>query len=164
MTVRFNPRELLTLAIQIEKNGYAYYTRMAAQAKDAKVRSIMQGLALAEQQHVTDFQKIEAALKPADYDLPDDYQNPDMETYLRSLADGKVFSNLVPVEEIAAEIKSDLDAIRHALSFEKDSIIFFSEIHDLLPAGEPNRAAVAELIRQEKIHIAQLYALMEGRK
>ncbi len=164
MTIRFNPRELLTVAIQIERNGEAYYTRMAAQVKEPGIKKIMEGLAVAEKQHITDFQKIEAGLSQQEYDIPEEYLTPEMEGYLRSLADGKVFSNLLPVEEIAGEIRTDVDAIRHAISFEKDSIIFFNEIYDLLPENEPNRRAVAELIRQEKIHIAQLYALMGGRR
>jgi rubrerythrin len=160
MNVMLNPRELITMAIQIEKNGYDYYTRMAARAVDQKIKGIFLQLAEAEEQHVIDFTRLQDSLSQEEYEVPEDYLAPEIASYLTSLADGHIFCNQFPVEQIAAEIETDEQALRHAISFEKDSIIFFHEIYALLPEQEPNRKAVLELIRQEKIHIARLYTLM----
>ncbi len=156
----FNPRELLTLAARIEKNGWDYYTRMAKVSQNGRVRKVFELLAEAEIQHGKDFQRIETTLATTDLEVPDEYLSPEIAGYLQSLADGSVYPSLASVDEIAAEIHSDEDAVRHAISFEKDTIVFFHEFHDLLPADSPDRAVILELIRQEKIHIAKLYTLM----
>ena len=158
----FNPKELLTMAIQIEKNGFTYYCRMAEGTKNPDVKKIFEQLAKAEKQHITDFKLIEESLAPDEFQIPDDYLTPDIDQYLCSLSDGEVFSNLTDVAEVAGKIQSDRQAILHAISFEKDSIIFFHEIHDLLSVEAPNRKAVGELIPQEKIHMAGLYTLLSG--
>lgn len=161
MEIRFNPKELLTLAIQIERNGYDYYSRIAAKLSDPKIRAVMESLARAEKQHIADFQEIERRMQPEMFEVPEEYLSPEIEVYLQSMASHKVFTNLQPVEAILASIRSDADALRHALTFEKDSILYFTEIHDLLPDREPNRDAVARLIRQEKIHIARLFSTIQ---
>lgn len=157
-----NPKELVQTAIKIEKNGEIYYTKMAQLAKNSNVKKVMEILAKAEHQHIIDFQKIADSMISENYDYPQEYNTPEIEAYLNTLADTKVFHNLLSPEEIIPEIKSDIDALRHAITFEKDSIIFFYEIYELIPQDEPNRKAVAELIRQEKIHLAQLNTMLKS--
>jgi len=160
MEKNFNPKELLTMAIQIEKNGFTYYTKMAENAKVPSVKQIFEQLARAEKQHITDFKAIEEALEPDEFEIPDDYQSPEIDQYLSSLSDGEIFSNLKALDEKIEQIHSDREAILQAISFEKDSIMFFHEIHDLLPLESANRKTVGELIRQEKIHMARLYTVL----
>ncbi len=160
MSIPFNPRELLALAVKIEENGYAYYTRMAKQVQKPNVKRLFELLANAEQQHIVDFTKIRDQLPDQPYEIPEEYNSPEIEGYLRSLADGKVFPNLGNADDLAREIKTEEAAIQHAISFEKDAIIFFSEIYDMLPGDMAERGAIAQLIHQEKIHIAKLYILM----
>lgn len=162
-TQKYNPRELLTLAVQIEKNGEAYYLQMAAQAKNPAAKKIFEYLAVAERQHVVDFEMIRDSLGTAADEIPDAYQAVEVEGYLAALADGVVFPNVASLEEttkVAQKIKTDFEAILHAVNFEKDAIIFFGEVLEMLPAGNPDRKAVQELIRQEKIHIARLHTLI----
>lgn len=160
MSKTMNPRELITMAIQIEKNGSQYYTRMAENAKDDNIRDIFTYLASQEKDHISNFTRLQEAMGEDSLPVPDAYCSPEIAGYLEAMADGNVFSNLFPVEQIAGEIHSDQEAIRHAISFEKDSVLFFGEILGMLPPDEPNRPIVAELIRQEKIHIAKLYAFL----
>lgn len=163
MNKTMNPRELITMAIQIEKNGCRYYTKMAENAKTDEVREIFNYLASQEEQHVSDFRRLQETLGEIDDSLPEDYQTQEIAGYLKAMAEGQVFSNLFTIEQIAEEIHTDQDAIRHAISFEKDAILLFSEIWSMLPADEPNRDVVLELIRQEKIHIAKLFVLLGSR-
>ena len=160
MSIPFNPRELLALAIKIEENGFDYYSRMAAQVQNPAVKELFELLAKAEEQHIVDFNKIRDLMPDQPYEIPEEYNSPEIEGYLRSFADGKVFPHLRSADDIAREIKSEEAAIQHAISFEKDAIIFFSEIYDMLPADVPERGSVAQLIHQEKIHIAKLYILL----
>jgi len=165
--MHMNARELVTMAVQIERNGYEYYTKMSALTKNPQVKEILDFLAAEERKHVDDFTRIGTHIQDVDLEIPPAYQVPEIEKYLETLADGKVFSNLVPPHEIVREFHSDEDVIRHALSFEKDAIIYFSEILEFLPAGHADRVVVSELIRQEKIHMAKLYTILaqvQGKK
>ena len=155
-----NPSELLELAIQIEVNGYNYYTKMLEQSSDESVKKIFTYLAEEEKHHVDDFKKLREAITKPVYEISDEYNTPEMETYLKAMFDGRVFPNIESLDEIAKEIKTDTDAIRHALSFEKDTIVFFSEILNMLGEDEENKGVVKELIKQEKIHIAKLFTLL----
>lgn len=155
-----NPSELMELAIQIEKNGYNYYTKMLKQAKDEGVIKIFTYLAKEEKQHIDDFKKLRDSIAEPAYEIADEYNSPEMETYLKAMFDGRVFPNLESLDEIANEITNDEEAIRHALSFEKDTIVFFSEILNMLGEDEENKSVIKELIRQEKIHIAKLFTLL----
>lgn len=158
----FNPHELVTVAIKIERNGQQYYETMAARTKNQAVREIFQMMAEQEAQHILDFTRIQKSLSASDYDVPDVYRSDEMEAYLESLGDGRIFVNQRGAEEVVGEIEDEIAAIRHAISFEKDSLIFFREIQDLMPPELPDRDAVGELCRQEKIHLARLYTLLRG--
>ena len=155
-----NPSELMELAIQIEKNGYNYYTKMLNITKDEGVKKIFSYLAQEEKQHIDDFVKLRESITKPVYEIADEYNSPEMETYLKAMFDGRVFPNLESLDAIAEEITTDKDAIRHALSFEKDTIVFFSEILNMLGKDEENKNVIKELIRQEKIHIAKLFTLL----
>jgi rubrerythrin len=54
-------------------------------------------------------------------------------------------------------VKTPLDAIRYGLAFERDAILFFSEISAVM---EPhNKEAVERLVNEEKQHITYLAEL-----
>lgn len=158
-----NPSELLELAIQIEVNGNAYYNKMLDKSESKSVKEIFSYLAQEELQHVEDFTKLRDKIKAPAYEIADEYKTPEMEIYLKAMFDGRVFPNIKSVEDIVDEIKSDEAAIRHALSFEKDTIVFFTEILNMLGEDDENKSVVKELIRQEKIHIAKLFTIMNSK-
>jgi rubrerythrin len=150
----------MELAIQIETNGNKYFTRMAEEANSDSVKDIFLFLAKEEAGHIEDFKRIRESLQDPVYEIADEYKTPEMESYLTAMFDGRVFPNLESYDGIADEIKTDEQAIRHALSFEKDTILFFSEILRMLDKDMENRAVIEELIRQEKIHIAKLFTML----
>ena len=160
---KYSPRDLLTMAIRIEQNGEAYYRKMAERDQHPIAKKMFEFLAEQESQHVVDFRKIIDSLGPDADELPEAYRSTEVEGYLAALADGIVFPSNTGLEEaakVAKKIETDFDAILHALRFEKDAIIFFGEVLEMLPADHPERKAVQELIRQEKIHIARLHTLI----
>ena len=158
----FNARELLEIAVQIEVNGSAYYARMAELAQSPKVKEVFTQLAKAERQHIIDFQAIRDRLGDEEFEIPQEYQSPEITMYLNAFSDGRIFPNWGAAEEVVKEITSDLEALGHAVNFEKDSIIFFHEIYDILPPDHPDRQAVGELIRQEKVHISRLFTIISS--
>ncbi len=162
-SVEFNAEELMELAIQIEKNGKAYFTAMAEKSDNPKVKEIFEFLCREEQSHLEHFIAIRNKLiasKQDNFEIASEYDTPDMHAYLNAMFDGRVFPNLVAHDELALEIKDDEQAIYHAIGFEKDTVLFFSEILELIGPDDENHPLIKELIRQEKIHIARLYTLL----
>lgn len=167
VATKFNAEELMELAIQIERNGKSYYAAMANKSDNQAVNDIFDYLCREEQSHLELFVTIRnklAAGKTDDFVIADEYNTPDMMNYLKAMFDGRVFPNLLSHTELASEIKTDEQAIYHAIGFEKDTVLFFSEILGLLGQQDENYALIQELIRQEKIHIARLYTLLSNLK
>ncbi|MEW6708793.1 MAG: ferritin family protein [Candidatus Riflebacteria bacterium] len=162
----YNASELMELAIQIEKNGKNYFLAMAARTQNEKVREIFNYLAAEEQSHLENFVKISEKLGAREEEIPiaDEYSTPEMYDYVKAMFDGRVFPNLTSHEELAKEIKTDEQAVYHAISFEKDTVLFFTEILRMLGDDNENKALIEELIRQEKIHIARLHTLLGNLK
>ncbi len=162
----YNASELMELAIQIEKNGKDYYLSMVAKTRNEKVREIFNYLASEEQSHLENFMKISEKLSAREEDIPiaDEYSTPEMYDYIKAMFDGRVFPNLTSHDELAKEIKTDEQAVYHAISFEKDTVLFFTEILRMLGDNNTNKSLIEELIRQEKIHIARLYTLLGNLK
>ena len=167
VAVKFNAEELMEMAIQTERNGKDYYAAMANKSDNQAVKDIFNYLGREEQSHLDLFVTIRnkfAASKTDSFNIADEYNTPDMMNYLKAMFDGKVFPNLLSHAELAAEIQTDEQAVYHAIGFEKDTILFFSEILGLLGQQDENYALIQELIRQEKIHIARLYTLLGNLK
>ncbi len=160
----FNTDELMEMAIQIEKNGLEYYSLMTARSSNPEIKQVFSYLGREEQSHLDNFIKIREKLAISNaekqFEIADEYNTPEMFNYLNAMFDGRVFPNLRSHADIAKEISTDEQAIYHAISFEKDTVLFFQEILNILGPADQNRGLVEELIRQEKIHIARLYTLL----
>ncbi|MGM0599358.1 MAG: ferritin-like domain-containing protein [Candidatus Rifleibacteriota bacterium] len=158
----YNADEIIELAIQIEKNGRDYFLAMAEKTDNPKVREVFNYLVNEEESHLGIFKEIRAKLaqKEPEMEIADEYKTPEMYNYVKAMFDGRVFPDMKSHREVTAEIKTDEQAIYHAISFEKDTVLFFNEILNLLGEDDENRPLIEELIRQEKIHIARLFTLM----
>ena len=157
----------MELAIQIEKNGKEYYVAMAEKSENPKVKLVFTLLVREEQSHLENFVMIRERLaekRENDFQIADEYNTPEMASYIQAMSDGRVFPNLQSYTELAAEIKDDEQAIYHAIGFEKDTVLFFGDILGILGSEDENKALIEELIRQEKIHIARLYTLLGSLK
>jgi rubrerythrin len=162
----YNAEELFELAIQIEKNGKEYYLAMAEKTERESVKEIFSYLVREEESHLENFLEIREKLsrQAQETEIAEEYETPEMYNYVKAMFDGKVFPNLKSHTELVKEIQTDEQAIYHAISFEKDTVLFFSEIFNMLGEKDENRGLIQELIRQEKIHIARLYTLLGSLK
>ena len=158
MTVNYSLSEVFHLAETIEKNGEAFYRRAAEAVDDAKTKEVFLDLAAKEKVH----EQIFATLREQVCTLADQQiYDPDgqVEAYLRSVAETHVF-NLDPDETaLAASLQSPLSALKWAIGFEKDTIVYFSALKEAVP--EESRAKVELLIREEYDHIRQLHQVIK---
>ena len=74
--------------------------------------------------------------------------------YVQAALDSALFSG--PDKALAAVegLKDDKEALRMALGFEKDTLLFYYDLREMLREAE--RKVVNEIIREEKSHVMRL--------
>ena len=154
MGLFFTGKELINIAVGIEKNGAAFYDVILASIKDDAVRKSFQYLADSEREHIVIFEKM---LEPiSNYQSPETYTE-EYEIYLKSLIDSAVFSNEQKAKDIASKVSNTDEAIQIALTAEKESILFYSAVQELVKQSE--QAVITKIIDEEKSHLRQLLKL-----
>jgi rubrerythrin len=150
--------EILKLAIEIEKKGQAFYTKVADSMKKPAIREIFLRLAQEEATHEKQFSRmlsdVESTKPVSPYDLSE------MVMFFRSLIDGKVF----PSGKESTFLNKNLDdpetVLDIALGFEKDTILF---LHEYLPLTSPKDQKIIEwVIEEEREHIWRILQLKEN--
>ena len=148
--MEYSVKDAIKTAIQMEKDGYSFYKKAAAQTSSDMGRKIFEGIANDELIHLEVFEKmfkekvgknewntlVESSKKYADIQIfPKD---------LKEIEGGKPDSN-------------ELDALRIAMDSEKQAIDYYSNIRDHVEDKEVIDI-IDEIIQQEKNH----YKILEG--
>ena len=140
-------------AIQIEKDGLAFYTEAAKQTDDPNGKKMFQTLARDEAAHLKLFETVRESLLEVEAGSPRPYwPSPEQVAAIspKRLDRPPIFPT---GEEIkAAEIlERELAALQRGLQAEKDSIAFYSQERD--KTDDPDgKAMYAYLIEQEEGH------------
>ncbi len=151
MSISFSGSELISIAIGIERRGIAFYDIMARSTQNAVARDIFQRLIDMEQQHIQIFQGM---LEEADkYQIPEAHAG-EYAPYLRALVDSAVFTDDFVTSEMATGVGGDIGAVELAINAEKDSILFYYEMKDIMP--QRAQPTVNKIIAEEKSHLRQL--------
>ena len=149
MSYDFNADDVFEMAEQIERNGAAFYRQAAADVSDSDAKSFLQGLAAMEVDHEKTFasmrKQISAGEKAPTVFDPED----ESAAYLKALADTRVF------------FEKDIDTtslhaiLKAAILAEKDSIVFYLGMKDLVPDAL-GQSRLDDIIKEEMSHIKLL--------
>ena len=162
MSYDFNADEVFKMAEQIERNGVRFYLEAAENISDASVRPLFLDLAAMEAEH----EKVFASMRA---DLPDEEREPtvfdpegEAALYLRALADLQVFGKEGEEDFILSEDLPEQERIRKilraAIDLEKESIVFYLGMKELVPA-KSGKDKIDKIIREEMGHIRLLSGL-----
>jgi rubrerythrin len=157
--MHFNADDVLEMALEIERNGAAFYTRAAGLQQAPHIRTSLLALAAMEEDHEKVFAEMRNGLtaeerKETTYD-PDGQ----LPLYLRAMADKQVFDTKAnPADRLTGK-ESIEDLLRYAIGMEKDSIVFYVGLQELVPK-RLGAARVGEIIKEEMGHIATVGDLM----
>jgi len=151
MAIFFSGSELVNIAIGIEKSGLAFYQSLVKKEKDVMARGAYKYLAEMEEKHIKTFQSMLDAV--GEYKPPEMYTE-EYDLYLKALVDSAVFTDDKVAREMAEKAASSAEAIQIALGAEKDSILYYSEMRNLV--RERDREVVNRIIEEEKSHLRQL--------
>jgi rubrerythrin len=153
MSISFSGSELINIALGIEGRGVAFYNSMADSTKNANSREVFRYLADMEREHLRTFQGMLAEADKFQFaETAGEYA-----VYLQTLVDSAVFSDDLFASKMARGAESDTSALELAIGAEKDSILFYYEMRDIMPRRA--QATVSKIIAEEKSHLRQLSEL-----
>lgn len=155
MGISFNAEEILGIAVQIERNGQKFYKQAAANIANEEHKKLLEELAAMEVAHEKYFSGMLNSLSPdergtKDYDLDNEAAG-----YLKNVADGNVFDYRKDPTELLKGIESIDDILRTAIGMEKESVVFYSGIRQMVPEHMGSER-IDEIIKEELSHISLL--------
>ncbi len=156
----FTASEALDIAMRLERNGQAFYEAAARKINHVEVRELLLTLAQWEQRHYETFQKLADRLKLAEPPLLSGPYWEEYELYIQAALGNAMFYGPDKAVAVADQVESTEQALRMALGLEKDSLLFYYDLREMMPESE--RGAVDEIIREEKGHATRLAKLLRG--
>lgn len=154
MSISFSGSELINVAIGIERRGIAFYDIMTKSTESTAAREVFQHLADMEREHIRLF---EGMLDQADKYQPAESYPGEYAAYLQALIDSAVFTDDLVTSELATQADSDVEAMELAISAEKDSILFYYEMRNIMPRRA--QPTVDRILAEEKSHLKELTGL-----
>ncbi len=148
----YSINEIMEMAIQTEKLGYQFYTSISDKfKKDAGLVKLFTTLAVKEQGH----EKIFTALK----DLvaksgAEAVEWGEVSKYMRAFVESEFFLGKGKALPSMDHLKTVADAVNFALGFEKETLLYFFELRNIVREKE----MVDKIINEEKSHIMWLDA------
>lgn len=156
MSVFFSAQELLQIAVGIEKRGATFYSGLLKRTQQPEVRATWDYLHGQEKNHIQVFQSL---LDSLEGELSPEVFEEEFNFYLKALIDTTVFTWDKIESGMAEKASTDAEAINIALGFEKDSILFFSEMRPIV--RQKDQKTVEWVIEQERSHVRTLSKMKE---
>ena len=147
----FRANEIANIAIEIEMKGREFYLQAAQMAKTPKVKDIFMFLSEEEAKHEETFRSMLSRLGKVEmpaWATQDEYMQ-----YLEALIESHMLFSALG-QKYMAQADSEKDVIKMAMSFEKDTMLFFTEMKELVPISEKH--AVQLCYDEERKHLRQL--------
>lgn len=149
MAYDFNSDEIFEMAIQIEKNGAKFYRDAAEKVSSPDEKAFLIKLAEMEVDHENTFADMKKALQESDKSKTIFDPAGDAAAYLKALADTRVFY------EKTIDTSSMREVLKEAIVAEKDSIVFYLGMKELVPEGM-GKSKLDAIIKEEMQHIRLL--------
>ena len=146
MSYEFSADDIFEMAEQLERNGAKFYRTAAENVADPSAKELLLGLAAMEDEHEKTFASLRADL--SEKEKAATVFDPEGESihYLRALADTRIFF------EKEIDISSMKDILKAAVEAEKDAIVFYLGMKDLVP-DKLGKDKLDIIIKEEMGHI-----------
>jgi rubrerythrin len=145
----FTSRDVLDLAVQIEKNGEKIYRGALQKVTNREIKSLLQRLADDEARHVDWF----SDFKESNEETPGD---PELETMGRSILLGVLGDQSFSLKEADfSRMERIKDLFKVAIEFEKDTVLFYEMLRAMIDDDQTS-ADLDGIIAEENRHIELL--------
>ena len=146
MAFDFNAKDVFEMAKEIERNGIKFYSSAAEKVDRPDQRELLLSLAKMEEEHEETFKTMESELTGKEQ--TETVFDPENEAllYLKALADTRVFF------EKEMDMSSMKAILKTALGAEKDSIVFYLGMKELVPE-KFGKNRLDGIIKEEMNHV-----------
>lgn len=153
---KYSVTEVVEQAVQTEKLGFDFYTAMAEKFReDAGLKELFDTLALKEKSHEKRFADLKDTVKDSGVE-----EWEEVSKYLRAIVESEFFLGRNKSLPSLDHVKTVPDAVRFALGFEKETLLYFYAVRDMIQ----EKGVVEQIINEEKSHIAWLDNFRQGLK
>lgn len=142
--------EVFEMGIEKEKKRRDFYGDVAERFKEKEVKDLFARLKNWEQTHIEKIEEIKERIKAPE---PVRLSWEDTDAYFRVFAEDKLYGQVSP-DQFSENVKSLADIFRYSISFEKDAVLFFSELLPAVP--DEHKKTIKDLVNEEKQHIIYL--------
>jgi len=146
MSYDFNADDVFGMAEQIERNGAVFYRKAAADINDPDAKKFLADLAAMEDSHEKTFSAMRKKLTEAEKTSTVFDPEGEAAAYLKALADTRIFF------EKEIDTRSLQAILKAAILAEKDSIVFYLGMKDLVPESL-GQSRLDGIIKEEMSHI-----------
>lgn len=154
----FNVAEIIDMGIAKEKKRRDFYALVSKKFKEKRMQELFIRLRDWEDEHIKKFTDIRNSVEESE--VVESYQG-EFEAYIRALVDDIQYKQIAPAS-FARYVKTPLAAINYGMGFERDAILFFSELMRHMTPSHQEK--IIELINEEKMHLLYLAKLREDYK
>ncbi len=160
MSIHFNIDEIFEIAEQIERNGARFYRKAGDTKKiSSEQRNLFYTLSSVEEKHEKIFSEMRSEIIKSE--KMDTILNPDFDPegqsamYLHAIADSHIFNIRKDPSEYLTGKETIEDILKIALDREKDSIIFYLGIKEMV-SKDLGQDKVDLIIKEEMTHITYI--------
>lgn len=147
----FEASDIVEVAIRIEENGADFYRHAERIAGNEETKALFRQLADEEVHHQKIFTDILAGMDPS---APPEGYDGEYAAYLHNYVDNRLIFKKDGLAGELARIQDEAAALDFAIQRELDSLHYYREIQELLPADR--REAIGRIILEEKKHFMTL--------
>lgn len=145
---RFSIREIIEQAIQTEKLGNEFYTKMAEKFHDNKeLKKLFETLSAHEVRHGNSFIELREKIRDEE---PEGWD--EVTLYLRAIVDSEFFLGKDKCLPSLEHVKTASEAVDFALCFERETLLYYYTLREATKEKE----ILDKIITEEKSHIIWL--------
>jgi rubrerythrin len=148
--------DAIEMAKGIETSGEAFYRAVAKKAQRLDVRVLFEDLADQEVRHYRTFEKLGKELDGALLMGEEDWEQ--YQEYLQATVQSALFEGPERALAAAETVTDEKEALRMAMGFEKETILFFYNVRDVATGGKQD--VIDRIIAEEKTHVRRLAGML----
>ncbi len=151
----FQIREIIDLAIQIEKNGERIYRNALQLVSNPSISSLLQKLADEEVQHIEWFSNLKQRINST-------IDDPQLEAMGKSILNSILGNQAFSLEDVDfSKIMRIDDLLKLAIEFERDTVLFYEMIRPLIDDAEASDH-LNKIIEEENQHIQTFQKILHS--
>ena len=155
MGITFNADEIFEMAEEIERNGASFYREAAKNASAKKTKHMLLDMAAMEEDHLNTFAEMRKQFKQEEKEQVIFDPNNEAALYLQTIADSHGWEGKVSLTEKLTGHEKIEDILQIAIDAEKNSIVFYVGLKDLVPARS-GKDKVEAIMKEEMSHLTKL--------